>query len=202
MTLQALPVHIVVIALLAVLALGMFAAAEKKGRSGLRWMLLFFGLWLGMLGLAAYGARWGFVRHYHTLPGFLIVYGPAVGGAFSAVLALRWLLSKKPALSEPKAAAPARTEPRPTPALLPTPIPQPAPALLPTPQQQPSPAHFPTPPPQPAPPPEPAVFKFACPHCGQRLAVTTAEVGTTANCPNCETPLEVPAPPDAAVGGG
>ncbi len=188
MTLQALPAHLVVIALLAVLALGMFAAAEKKGRSGLRWMLFFFGLWLGTLGLAASGTRWGFVRYYHTLPGFWIVYGPAVGCAFAAVLALRWMLSKLRALSAPARTESARTEPHPTPPLLPTPRPQPAPALLPTPQ------------PQPAPPPEPAVFKFACPHCGQRLAVTTAEVGTTANCPNCETLIEVPAPPNDIPG--
>ena len=186
----ALPAHLVVIALLAVFALRMFAAAEEKGRSGLRWMLLFFGLWLGTLGLAACGARWAFDRHYHTLPGFWIVYGPAVGCAFAVVLALRWVLSKRSALSASDIAEPARTEPRPTPPLLPTPRPPPAPMRL------------PTPPPQPTPPPEPAVFKFACPHCGQRLAVTTAEVGTTANCPNCETLLEVPAPPDAAVGGG
>ena len=186
----ALPAHLVVIALLAVLALRMFAAAEGKGRSGCRWMLLFFGLWIGTLGLAAFGARWAFERHYHTLPGFWIVYGPAVGCAFATVLALRWILSKRPALSAPETAEPARTEPRPTPALLPTPRPQPAPVLLPTPQ------------PQPAPQPEPALFKFACPHCGQRLAVTTAEVGTAADCPNCGTPLVVPAPPAESVGGG
>ena len=177
MTLTALPAHLAVIALLAVLALGMFAAAEKKGRGGVRWMLLFFGLWLGTLGLAAFGARWAFEQYYHTFPGFWIIYGPAVVCAFAIVLALRWILSKRPALSAPDTAEPARTEPRPAPALLPTP------------------------PPQPAPPPEPAVFKFACPHCGQRLAVTTAEVGTTANCPNCEALIEVPAPPAASVGG-
>ena len=48
----ALPAHLAVIVLLAVLALRMFAAAEEKGRSGLRWMLLFFGLWISTLGLA------------------------------------------------------------------------------------------------------------------------------------------------------
>ena len=183
---KALPAHLIVIALLAVLALGMFAAAEKRERSGLRWMLAFFGLWLGTLGLAAFGARWAFERHYHTPPGFWIIYGPAVTSAFAVVLALRWILSKKPPLSTYETAEPARDEPRPEP----TPRPQPAPAFL------------PTPPPQPAPPPDPTLFKFACPHCGQRLAVTTAEVGSVANCPNCETLLEVPAPPSAAVGGG
>ena len=177
-TATALPAHLVVIALLAVLALRTFAAAEGKGRSGFRWMLLFFGLWLGTLGLAAFGARWAFERHYHMLPGFWFVYGPAVASAFAVVLALRWVLSKRPALSTSETTEPARAEPRPAPAFLPTPTPQPAP------------------------PPAPTPFKFACPHCGQRLAVTTAEVGTAANCPNCETLIEVPAPPSEAVGGG
>ena len=178
MTLTAPAAHLAVIVLLAVLALRMFAAAEKKGRGGLRWMLLFFGLWLGTLGLAACGARWAFLRHDQTLPGFWKVYGPAVGGAFAAVLALRWVLAKRPALSPRHAAPPVHGEPRPTP-----PLP-------------------PTPPRPPAPPPAPVLFKFACPHCGQRLAVTTAEVGTSANCPNCDTHLEVPAPPAEIVGGG
>ena len=169
---KALPAHLVVIALLAVLALRMFTAAEKKERSGLRWMLLFFGLWISTLGLAAHAARWAFERHDHTIPGFWIVYGPAVGSAFAAVLALRWVLAKRPALSPHDTAPPLRDEPRPTPPLPPTP------------------------------PPAPVPFKFACPHCGQRLAVTTAEVGASANCPNCDTLLEVPAPPAEIVGGG
>ena len=88
----ALPAHLAVIGLLAVLALRMFSAAEKKGRGGLRWMLAFFGLWLGTLGGAAFGARWAFARHDHAPPGFWKVYGPAVGCAFAAVLVLRWLL--------------------------------------------------------------------------------------------------------------
>ena len=95
----ALPAHLAVIGLLAVLALRMFAAAEKKGRGGRRWMLAFFGLWLGTLGGAAFGARWAFARHDHAPPGFWKVYGPAVGCAFLAVLALRWVLAKKHALS-------------------------------------------------------------------------------------------------------
>ena len=169
--LASLPAHLAVSALLAWLALRMFAAAEKKGRSGLRWLLLFFALWLGTLGLAAYGARFGHERHFHTRPGFWIVYGVAVACAFAAVLALRWLLAKKSALSSSEDPAPVRDGPRPTP-----PLPS-------------------APPPPPAPPAEPVVFKFACPHCGQRLAVTTAEVGTVADCPNCATPIEVPAPP-------
>lgn len=197
----ALPAHLVVITLLAALALRMFAAAEEKGRGGLRWMLLFFGLWLGTLGLAAYGARWAFLRHDHTLPGFWKVYGPAVGSAFAAVLALRWVLAKRPALSAPDTAGTTRDKPRAAPPLPPTPQPQPAPPLLPTPQPHPSPARLPTPHPQPASQPVPAVFKFACPHCGQRLAVTTADVGTAANCPNCEALLEVPAPPSESVSG-
>ena len=189
LTAKALPAHLAVIAVLAVLALRMFAAAEKKERSGLRWMLLFFGLWISTLGLAAHAARWAFERHYHTIPGFWIVYGPAVGCAFVAVLVLRWVLAKRPALSAPDTAPPARDEPRPIPPLLPTPPPQPAPVRP------------PTPPPQPAPPPAPVPFKFACPHCGQRLAVTTADIGTSANCPNCDALLEVPAPPAEIAGG-
>ena len=184
-----LPAHLAVIVVLAVMALRMFSAAERKGRSGLRWMLLFFGLWLGSLALAAYGARWAFERHYHTPPRFWFIYAPAVVCAFAVVLVLHRILSKRRPLSAPETAGLARTGPRPTP------------ALLPTPQPQPSPARLPTPPPQPAPPTEPAVFKFACPHCGQRLAVTTDDVGTAANCPNCEALLEVPAPPDTSVGG-
>ena len=186
----ALPAHLVVIALLAALALRMFATAEEKGRGGLRWMLLFFTLWLGTLGLAAYGARWAFERHYHTLPGFWVLYGPAVACAFAVALALRWILAKRPALSAPETTAPEHTKPSPAPALLPTPRPQPAPVPL------------PTPPPEPIPPSEPTPFKFACPHCGQRLAVTTAEVGTAADCPNCGTPLVVPAPPAESVSSG
>ena len=185
--LASLPAHLAVIALLAWLALRMLAAAGKKGRSGLRWLLLFFSLWLGTLGLAAFGARFGYERHFHTRPGFWPVYGPAVACAFAAVLALRWVLAKRPALSTPQVkpedAAPTRAAPHPTPPLRPTPLPQPP--LLPTPL------------PQPTPVAAPVTFKFACPHCGQRLAVTTAEVGTVANCPNCETPIEVPAPPPA-----
>ena len=189
--LASLPAHLAVIALLAWLALRMLAAAEKKGRSGLRWLFLFFTLWLGTLGLAAFGARFGYERHFHPRPGFWPVYGPAVACAFGTVLALRWVLAKKPALSTSETAAPKRTEPRPTPPLPPTPLPQPSPVRD---EPRPTPPLAPTPLPQPAPPAEPAVFKFACPHCGQRLAVTTAEVGTVANCPNCETPIEVPAP--------
>ena len=184
--LASLPAHLAVSALLAWLALRMFAAAEKKGRSGLRWLLLFFALWLGTLGLAAYGARFGYERHFHTRPGFWIVYGVAVACAFAAVLALRWLLAKKPALSTREDPAPVE---RPLP---PTPLPQPAPVRD---EPRPTPPLPSAPPPPPAPPAEPVVFKFACPHCGQRLAVTTAEVGTVADCPNCATPIEVPAPP-------
>ena len=111
----ALSAHFAVVALLAVVALWVFAAAVKKGRGGPRWMLAFFGLWLGTLGLAAYGARWAFTRHDHTPPGFWKVYGPAVACAFLAVLALRWLLAKRPALSAAETAEPAHAEPRPAP---------------------------------------------------------------------------------------
>ncbi len=178
--LASLPAHLAVVALLAWLALRLLAAADEKGRSGLRWLLLFFALWLGTLGLAAGAARFGYERHFHTRPGFWIVWGVAVASAFAAVLALRWVLAKKSALPTPDTAP---AEPRPLP---PTPLPQPAPV-----RDEPR----PTPPLAPAPPAAPAVFKFACPHCGQRLAVTTAEVGTVADCPNCQTPIEVPAPP-------
>jgi hypothetical protein len=60
------------------------------------------------------------------------------------------------------------------------------------------------PPPAPEPSPtvisEPSIFKFACPHCGQRLAVSTEQVGTTENCPNCAAPLTVPAPETPRAG--
>ena len=186
--LASLPAHLAVIALLAWLALRLFAAAEKKSRSGRRWLLFFFVLWLGTLGLTACAARFGYERHFHTRPGFWLVYAVAVACAFAAALALRWVLAKKPALSTGETAAPAE---RPLP---PTPLPQPAPAPV---RDEPrlTPPLPPAPRPEPAPPAEPVVFKFACPHCGQRLAVTTAEVGTVADCPNCATPLEVPTPP-------
>jgi hypothetical protein len=38
------------------------------------------------------------------------------------------------------------------------------------------------------------VFKFPCPHCGQRISTTRDMVGTTVNCPSCQHPFIVPAP--------
>lgn len=37
------------------------------------------------------------------------------------------------------------------------------------------------------------VFKFPCPHCGQRIAVTAADSGSTSHCPSCHATLVVPA---------
>ncbi len=173
MTLASLPAHLVVIALLAALALRMLAVAERKGRGALPWTLALFGAWLGVLGLAALGARFAYEQHYHALPGFWAVYGPAVACAFLAALSVFGVLLKKPALTAPVAAPDIPTELPPAPSSLPQP----------------------TPLPEPPPPAAITTFKFACLHCGQRLAVTTADIGTTANCPNCEALLEVPGPP-------
>ena len=35
--------------------------------------------------------------------------------------------------------------------------------------------------------------KIECPHCGQRIGVSTAELGQSAPCPNCKVTLDVPA---------
>lgn len=37
-------------------------------------------------------------------------------------------------------------------------------------------------------------FKFSCPSCGQHIAVTGADVGTSANCPSCNAALTIPPP--------
>ena len=39
-------------------------------------------------------------------------------------------------------------------------------------------------------------FKFACPHCGQRIAAALEDVGTAGGCPACRRDFVVPAPPD------
>ncbi len=38
-------------------------------------------------------------------------------------------------------------------------------------------------------------FKFACPHCEQRIAVDAQASGQTIECPGCRLPIVVPAPP-------
>lgn len=35
-------------------------------------------------------------------------------------------------------------------------------------------------------------FKFACPHCGQRLSATDDQVGSRSPCPACSNPVRVP----------
>lgn len=40
-------------------------------------------------------------------------------------------------------------------------------------------------------------FKFACPHCGQRIGATLQDVGTTGGCPTCQQKFVVPAPVDS-----
>jgi hypothetical protein len=40
-------------------------------------------------------------------------------------------------------------------------------------------------------------FKFACPHCGQRISAATEDVGTTGGCPSCGNQFVVPAPSDS-----
>jgi len=163
---------LVVSAGLAGLALRLLRQVREKRRSPLRWMAAFLGIWLGVLALAALAGRAAYERLYHAVPGFWAIYVPAVTLAFGAALALGWRLSRLPSVVRGKQDAPQNAERAPTP--LPTPIPLPPPT-----------------------PPAVITFKFACPHCGQRLAVTTADVGTSAECPNCATPLTVPDPETA-----
>jgi hypothetical protein len=40
-------------------------------------------------------------------------------------------------------------------------------------------------------------FKFSCPNCQQNIAATSEYSGLQINCPSCQTPLVVPAAPDA-----
>jgi predicted RNA-binding Zn-ribbon protein involved in translation (DUF1610 family) len=50
---------------------------------------------------------------------------------------------------------------------------------------------------QPEPPPIPpaiSVFKFPCPHCGQRISAAIHDAGTDGNCPRCNAAFVVPVP--------
>ena len=42
-------------------------------------------------------------------------------------------------------------------------------------------------------------IRFSCPHCTQKLSVSTRKAGKTANCPRCKKELTVPAPEQATV---
>jgi len=44
-------------------------------------------------------------------------------------------------------------------------------------------------------------IRFACPHCSQKLSVSTRKAGKTANCPRCKNELTVPAPEPASAAG-
>jgi len=39
-----------------------------------------------------------------------------------------------------------------------------------------------------------AAFKFACPHCGQRISTTTEYIGVHSACPTCSQSFDVPSP--------
>src|SRR4051812_20278583 len=41
-------------------------------------------------------------------------------------------------------------------------------------------------------------IRFSCPHCTQKLSVSTRKAGKTANCPRCKKELTVPASEPAA----
>src|SRR5687768_9901740 len=44
-------------------------------------------------------------------------------------------------------------------------------------------------------------IRFACPHCQQKLSVSSRKAGTTADCPRCKRSIAIPAPSlPAAVG--
>src|SRR6185369_9352245 len=45
-------------------------------------------------------------------------------------------------------------------------------------------------------------IRFSCPHCSQKLSVSTRKAGKTANCPRCKKELTVPAPEASALSGG
>ncbi len=182
--LAAISAILVVTAALAGLALWLLRRTEENGKRGSRCLVVFLFTWLTALALGAVGARFGYERQYQALPGFWAVYLPAVALAFGVAVPLAWWLGRAPkpktipvpkAKPLPKAKAPREPQPEPT-----------------KPPAEETVLNF-------LPPPEPEVttFKFACPHCGQRLAVTTADVGNSADCPNCQAPLVVPAPPSA-----
>lgn len=177
--------------LLALLALRLTRRAEAAGRSSARWVAAFLATWLGVLAAAACGVRWGYERRFQASPDSWKVFVPAAVLAFAAALALAWRLRQ---LSGRKIPAHKRTEPFVPPPE--SPLPQPGSPPISMPAAPPALADAP----ESFLPETPAVttFKFACPHCGQRLAVTTADVGTAAECPNCAAPLTVPAP-QAAV---
>lgn len=42
-------------------------------------------------------------------------------------------------------------------------------------------------------------IRFSCPHCTQKLSVSTRKAGTAANCPRCKKELTVPSPEPAVV---
>jgi hypothetical protein len=42
-------------------------------------------------------------------------------------------------------------------------------------------------------------IRFSCPHCSQKLSVSTRKAGKSANCPRCKKELTVPAPEPATV---
>ena len=44
-------------------------------------------------------------------------------------------------------------------------------------------------------------IRFSCPHCTQKLSVSTRKAGKTANCPRCKKELTVPAPEPSAGDG-
>jgi hypothetical protein len=167
-----------VTALLAVLSLRLLRQAQERGRNGLPWVAVMLASWLCVLALVAFGGRAVYAHHFHKAPGFWVVYVPAVVLASGAAFGVARWLAREPA-PKTKGRKKAKTRKPETPA-----------------------AEVPPPPPAPAPAPPPAapevtVFKFACPHCGQRIAVTTADIGSVANCPACAAPIEVPAPSPA-----
>ena len=45
-------------------------------------------------------------------------------------------------------------------------------------------------------------IRFSCPHCTQKLSVSTRKAGKVANCPRCKKELTVPAPEPATGEGG
>jgi transcription elongation factor Elf1 len=42
-------------------------------------------------------------------------------------------------------------------------------------------------------------IRFACPHCRQKLTVSSKKAGTTADCPRCKHALSIPNPPPGAL---
>jgi hypothetical protein len=168
-----IPALLIVTIVLAGMALWVLRRAQETGRNAIRSVAILLLGWLVAMAAGAITARLLYPRIYHAAPDFLSVAASSLAFAFFVALLIAGLLGRRRSSKSPER-------------LPETPASESSTAAS-TPQASPQPPV--------APPAEAITFKFACPQCGQRLAVTSADVGTTASCPNCATPLTVPSPP-------